>query len=243
MKNHRPDLNGLLILDKPLGWTSADCCRYLRKGTGGAKVGHAGTLDPLATGVLVLCFGRATKLIDSLMASEKRYLAEIDLSRTSPTDDLEAPTEPVAVGEPPSIDAIRAACATFVGRIMQAPPIYSAIWVDGKRSYNLARSGDAAVLPARPVDVHAITIVGYAWPIVTLDILCGKGTYIRSLARDLGRALSTGGVLTSLRRTASGEFRAEGARDPRTITEGLQQADLLDMPTVSTIRPDADADS
>jgi tRNA pseudouridine55 synthase len=176
------------------------------------------------------------------MASEKRYLAEIDLSRTSPTDDLEAETESVAVERPPDAARVREVCARFVGEIMQTPPVYSAIWVDGKRSYNLARGGEAAVLPARPVAIHSIDIVSFAWPMLTLDVRCGKGTYIRSLARDLGRALHTGGVLTALRRTASGEFKADGARDPRSITKGLEQSDLLDMPTASAITPDADAD-
>ncbi|MBL8745151.1 MAG: tRNA pseudouridine(55) synthase TruB [Phycisphaerae bacterium] len=229
MKNRRPDLNGILVLDKPLGWTSADCCRYIRKGTGGAKVGHAGTLDPLATGVLVLCLGRATKLIDGLMASEKRYLAEVDLAHTSPTDDLEAPPVAAVIGSIPSETEVRAACARFVGEVMQTPPVYSAIWVDGERSYDLARRGEGVALAARRVDIHSIDVVRYEWPRLTIDVRCGKGTYIRSLARDLGGALGVGGMLTSLRRTASGRFTEAEARDPSAITQGLVQADLLDV--------------
>lgn len=215
------------MLDKPLAWTSADCCRYIRKGTGGAKVGHAGTLDPLATGVLVLCLGRATKQIDRLMATEKRYVAEVDLAHWSPTDDLEA--EPVAaeVFALPTMERVRDACSGFVGEVMQRPPVYSAIWVDGERAYHLARKGEAVALDARPVMIHSIEVKHFDWPKLTLDVRCGKGTYIRSLARDIGRALGCGGMLTALRRTASGEFTVDAARDPRTITEGLNPSELI----------------
>jgi tRNA pseudouridine55 synthase len=242
MKNRRPDLNGLLILDKPLGWTSADCCRYIRKGTRGAKVGHAGTLDPLATGVLVLCLGRTTKLIDSLMASEKRYLAEIDLAHTSPTDDLEAEPVPVPDARPPTPDAVRDSLRSFTGSIMQRPPGHSAVWIDGRRSYHLARKGEEVLLSARPVQIHSVDILSYDWPRLTIDVRCGKGTYIRSLARDLGRSLGVGGMLTALRRTASGAYTVEHARDPRTITQGLEPNDLLPVvPVDRTAIPHAGA--
>ncbi len=229
VKNRRPDLNGVLILDKPLGWTSADCCRYIRKGTQGAKVGHAGTLDPLATGVLVLCLGRATKLISGFMASEKRYLAEVDLAHTSPTDDLESERVAAVISAVPTVSQVRAACAGFVGEVMQTPPIYSAIWVNGERSYDLARKGEGVALASRPVSIYSIDVVGYEWPRLTIDVRCGKGTYIRSLARDVGKRLGVGGMLTSLRRTASGSFTVDAARDPGTITEGIGQADLLEV--------------
>jgi tRNA pseudouridine55 synthase len=235
MKNRRPDLNGLLVLDKPLGWTSADCCRYFRKGTRGAKVGHAGTLDPLATGVLILCFGRATRRIDALMAQEKRYRAQVDLAHVSPTDDLEAPPAPVEVATPPERSAVESACARFVGRIMQVPPAHSAVWVDGTRSYHLARRGEAVGLPPRPVEVREVAVLTYDWPILTIDVRCGKGTYIRALARDIGAALGTGGMLASLRRTASGGYTDATAIDPRTITQGLEAGDLLEA------EPDAPA--
>lgn len=230
MQNRRPDLNGLLILNKPLGWTSADCCRYIRKGTGGAKVGHAGTLDPLATGVLVLCLGKATKLIDSLMAREKRYLAEIDLAHTSPTFDLEVTPVPVAGAVAPSAARIGDACRSFVGSIQQVPPVHSAIWVDGRRSYHLARQGIDVVLPPRPVEVHSIDVIDFVWPRLTIDVRCGKGTYIRSLARDIGQALGVGGMLTALCRTTVGRYTLAEARDPTTITQGLEPHDLIAPP-------------
>jgi tRNA pseudouridine55 synthase len=206
LKNKRPDLNGVLVADKPLGWTSAQVCGLVRRRTRGAKVGHAGTLDPLATGVLVLCLGGATKMIPSLMAGRKRYLAEIDLAHTSPTDDLEGGRQAVEGAEAPTEEAVRRACASLVGTISQRPPVHAAVWVDGERSYNLARRGEAVELKVRPVEVYSIDPVEYAWPRLVLDVACGKGTYIRSLARDLGGSLGVGGMLTGLRRTEVGPF-------------------------------------
>ena len=210
--NHRPDLNGLLVIDKPLGVTSFSVCRSVRRLTRGAKVGHAGALDPLATGVLVLALGRATKAIDQLMATNKRYLADLDLAAFSTTDDGEGEFSPVAVKPPPSQDAIERAIVSFVGTIDQQPPIFSAVHIDGERAHKLARKGKLVDRPpSRPVMIHSIDIVKYAWPALTLDICCGKGTYIRSLARDLGERLQTGGMLTALRRTAVGPYSIDDA--------------------------------
>src|SRR5690606_8137872 len=181
--NLRPDLNGVLVLDKPLRMTSAQAVARVRHRTGGAKVGHAGTLDPLATGVLVLCLGRATKAIDALMATEKEYLAEIDLSVVSPSDDLETTPEPVAIGRVPTLGDIRAACARFVGEIEQRPPTFSAVHVGGKRAYDLAREGRLEERPAaKRVRIDSIEIVEYDWPRLVLDVQTGKGVYIRALA-------------------------------------------------------------
>jgi tRNA pseudouridine55 synthase len=233
-----PPLNGLLIIDKPAGITSMQVCRIIKSRLikGGfpkrVKVGHAGTLDPLATGVLVVLIGRATKLCDSLMAGEKRYTAEIDLSRTSSTDDREGTLTELPGLIPPSLEQLRAACATFVGTIQQRPPAHSAIWVDGERAYKLARKadkgrGEAVTLPARPVTIHEITVLNYGWPLAELDIRCGKGTYIRSLARDLGASLGIGGMLVNLRRTSSLPFHIDRAVPPESLPEALGQADLL----------------
>lgn len=211
-KNHRPDLNGVLALDKPLRMTSAQAVARVRHRTGGAKVGHAGTLDPLATGVLVLCLGKATKQIESLMGEEKEYLAEVDLSALSPSDDLETEPTPIKVARAPTLEELRAACARFVGEIEQRPPTYSAVHVGGKRAYDLARAGKIDERPAaKRVRVDSIEIVRYEWPLVTLDVQTGKGVYIRSLARDLGEALGCGGMLRALRRTRVGAFRVEEA--------------------------------
>jgi tRNA pseudouridine55 synthase len=205
-------MNGVLVVDKPLRMSSAQAVARVRHRTGGAKVGHAGTLDPLATGVLVLCLGRATKQIEALMATEKEYLAEIDLSVLSPSDDLE--TEPLAVevARPPSMDEVRSACDGFLGEIEQRPPTYSAVHIDGQRAYDLVRAGKLEERPAaKRVRIDSIRIVNYEWPMLTLDIQSGKGVYIRSLARDLGHALGVGGMLRSLRRTRVGKYRVEDA--------------------------------
>ena len=205
----------MLVIDKPLGWTSFDVCKLIRRATGGAKVGHAGTLDPLASGVLVVCLGRATKRIDEIMGTEKRYRAAIDLAHISESHDLETtptpPPTPADLTNPPNIERVREALASFVGVIDQTPPAHSAIQIDGQRAYTLARKGEAVELKSRPVTIHEISIIRYDWPTLEIDIRCGKGTYIRSLARDIGERLRTGGMLTGLVRTAVGEFRIEGA--------------------------------
>ncbi len=212
--NHRPDLNGLLILDKPLTATSARCCGIMRKRSSGGKVGHAGTLDPLATGVLVLCLGKATKLSERVMGTGKAYRAAVDLSARSASDDLETEPEPVDVAphDRPTRQGIESLLEReFTGVIQQAPPTFSAVHIDGKRAYTLARAGKAPEMERRPVRIDAVTVAEYRWPLLELDIACGKGTYIRSLARDIGLALRTGGMLTALRRTRVGPFTAEQA--------------------------------
>jgi tRNA pseudouridine55 synthase len=187
----------------------------------------------LATGVVVVLVGKATKLCDAVMAGEKRYLADVDLSRTSTTDDLEGELAEIPVASPPTREQVEAACAGFVGTIQQRPPAYSAIWVAGERSYHMARAGRATELPARPVVIHSVDIISYGWPIARLDIRCGKGTYIRSLARDLGVALGTGGMLAALRRTAVGEFTIERATPLNDLPERLTQGDLIGAPSAS----------
>jgi tRNA pseudouridine55 synthase len=231
-------LHGLLVIDKPPGMSSMQVCRIIKSRLirAGApkrvKVGHAGTLDPLATGVLVVLIGRATKLCDSLMAGQKRYTAEIDLSRTSTTDDREGRITELPGLKAPSLQELRVACAAHTGIIQQRPPAHSAIWVDGERAYKLARKadkgrGEAVNLPARPVQILSIDILQYEWPRLDLDIRCGKGTYIRSLARDLGASLGVGGMLVNLRRTASEPFRIDAAVPLDSLPNAMNQDDLL----------------
>lgn len=229
-----PGPTGVLVVDKPLGVTSAAMCtlvkgRLKRAHAGRPKVGHGGTLDPLATGVLVILVGRATKLSDRVMGSGKEYMAEIDLSARSPTDDLEAAPVPVRVDRPPSEADVRAACHRFLGRVMQAPPAHSAMKVGGKRAYELARAGEEAPLRPRPVEIREIELVAYAWPTARVRVSCGKGVYIRSLARDLGVALGVGGVLTALRRTRVGPFTVENASRPDTLPHALGEGDLISL--------------
>lgn len=221
-RNLRPDLNGVLVIDKPVGPSSFAICRDVRRLTGGAKVGHAGTLDPFASGVLVLALGTATKAIPQLMATDKRYTATVDLGALSSTDDPEGRISPVEIAAPPSREEIEEALAGFTGAIEQQPPVYSAVHVEGERAYKMARRGDLVERPpARTVHVHGIEILEYAFPNLELDVRCGKGVYIRSLARDLGGALGTGGMLTALRRTQVGPYALMDA-----ITVGSDGAEL-----------------
>ena len=226
----QPDANtlcGLLVIDKPEGMSSFGVVARVRRRAGRAKTGHAGTLDPLATGILVIAVGRATRSIDLLMATDKRYRTEVDLSAFTTTDDREGERREIACESPPSEDAIRSALHSIERSVEQKPPAFSAIKVDGQRSYRLARAGEPPDLPPRPVRIDAIHLVSYSWPIVDLDIQCGKGTYIRSIARDLGVALGTGGHCRSLRRTAVGPFDESIARHLDSLPDPLSQHDLI----------------
>ena len=227
--------SGLLIIDKPVGWTSMDVCArvraLVRRGGGPkrSKVGHAGTLDPFATGVLVVLVGKATKLSDAMMAGEKEYTAEVDLSRSSDTQDPTGVITEVVVPSPPDEQAVRAALVQFVGVIQQRPPIHSAMSIGGQRAYHLARKGQIAELPPRPVTVHEMRLDAYAWPIAKVFVRCGKGTYIRSLARDLGAALGAGGMLTQLRRERVGRYGIGMSRTIDSLPSQIVQSDLLPL--------------
>lgn len=199
-------LHGWLVIDKDAGMTSAAVVGKARRITGAAKVGHSGTLDPLATGVLPLAFGEATKTVSYVMDGAKAYRFTVAWGEARDTDDAEgAVTETSPVR--PSVDAIQAVLATFVGEIDQVPPAYSAIKVDGRRAYDLARSDQSVELAPRPVRIDSLVLV--ETPDVdhaVFEAWCGKGAYMRSLARDLGRALGTLGHITALRRLAAGPF-------------------------------------
>ena len=206
-------MEGVINLDKPPGLTSARAVdavkRLLPRGT---KVGHAGTLDPFATGVLLVLVGRATKACERLMDAPKQYEATVKLGATTATDDPESPEVPPPVPvTTPTREAVAAALPRFVGQILQRPPAFSAMKVGGRRAYDLARRGTAVDLEARPVRVYGIELLEYNYPLLRLRIDCGRGTYIRAIARDLGEALGTGGHLTQLRRTRIGNFAADSA--------------------------------
>lgn len=203
----------------------------VRRRAGGARTGHAGTLDPLADGVLVLALGRATKSIERLMDTDKRYRTAIDLSAFTATDDLEGERSEVPIAEPPGEEAIRAALKRFTGSIRQRPPAFSAVKIAGRRAYKMARKGQAVDLPARPVLVHAIDLILYRWPQVELAIHCGKGFYVRSLARDLGEALGTGGHCVSIRRTAVGPFTEAMATRLDDVPQPLAEEHLISLET------------
>ena len=201
----------VMLIDKPLDWTSFDVVRKVRNMIKIKKVGHAGTLDPLAKGLLILCTGKFTKKINEYMAKEKEYTGTITLGASTPTYDLES--EPV---DPCSVDhlteeIIRSATIKFTGPILQVPPIHSAIKINGKRVYELARKGQDVELEPRPVTIHEFEITAINLPEVNFRIVCSTGTYIRSIANDFGRELGVGGYLSKLCRTRIGEFKLEDA--------------------------------
>ena len=204
-------INGWLVVDKPAGMTSTAVVNAVRRITGAAKAGHAGTLDPLATGVLPIALGEATKTVPYAMDSAKRYRFTLRWGEARDTDDAEGAvpaTSPVR----PERAAIEAVLPRFTGEIDQRPPIYSAIKVDGRRSYDLARADQAPVLAMRPVRIDSISLAEMAdADHASFDVACGKGAYMRALARDIAEALGTVGHVSALRRTAVGGFRAEGA--------------------------------
>ncbi len=202
-------MNGLLVIDKPGGITSRDAVnRVQRWFPRKTKIGHTGTLDPLATGVLVVCVGAATRLADYVQAMGKSYASRFRLGAHSTTDDADGTiTEtPNAV---PSREQIDAALAAFVGTVEQVPPAVSALKLNGVRAYERARQGKDVALGARAVRIDAVRVTGFAWPWLDVEVDCGKGTYIRSIARDLGAKLGCGGLVQTLRRTRVGPFAAE----------------------------------
>lgn len=205
-------LNGILVIDKPVGMTSMRAVERVRRSLGGAKAGHAGTLDPLASGVLLVAVGRATKDIPRLMGMEKRYETRVDLSATTATLDAEGERVPgPQPSVPPTRERIEQALARFRGTFDQAPPAFSAVKIQGRRSYDLARSGQAVAPQPRPVTVHELEILDWAWPVLTLRIRCAKGFYVRSLARDLAEALGLAGHCLAIRRTAVGPYDVQAA--------------------------------
>lgn len=200
-------VSGIINLDKPAGITSARAVdavkRLLPRKT---KIGHAGTLDPFATGVLLLLVGKGTKLCERLMGQPKEYIAMVRLGATTATDDPESPEEIPPDSRPCTREQVNALLPEYVGQIMQTPPVFSAMKVAGRRAYDLARRGAEVQLEPRPVQVYELEVLSFEWPLLTLRVRCGRGTYIRSLARDMGRQLSGGGYLTQLRRTRIGDF-------------------------------------
>lgn len=239
--NSPPPPSGLVLVDKPArrAISSVTVCRAVKrkltaggvidpKRKRGMAVGHAGTLDPLASGLLIVLVGRATRLCEGLMHGEKTYLTDIDLAHSSITDDLEGEMIPNPVITPPDRATIeRIISEKFIGIIQQRPPAYSAIRVDGKRAYELARKGKTPEMQPRPITIHSINVLAYEFPKLTIEVLCGRGTYIRSLARDLGVAV-TGhpAVLTALRRTSIGPYRVEDAMGLEQMPNQLTAADL-----------------
>lgn len=213
-RRRRADLHGLLAVDKPAGWTSHDVVGRVRRLTGVRRVGHAGTLDPFATGVLVVAVGKATRLLRFVQEGEKRYVAHVILGAETDSGDIDGTV--VQTSNPqrwPSREALERVLAGFTGTITQVPPAHSAIRVDGKRLYEHARAGTQVDIPERTVTIHEITLERYDPPDLILEIACSTGTYIRSLARDIGRELQTCAYCHGLCRTRVGDFELPDAWD------------------------------
>ena len=223
-----PDLAGFLILDKPEPLSSMQAIAVVRRRAGRARTGHAGTLDPLATGILVVALGRpATRLIDRFMNTTKRYRTIVDLSAFTETDDREGERQVIEVESPPTRERVEEALSRFEGTIQQRPPAFSAIKIDGKRAYARARRGEDVRPEPRAVTIHRIKLLEYAWPAAEIEMLTAKGVYVRSVARDLGLALGTGGYCRTLRRTAVGPFDEAMATSLDDVPEPIEQADLI----------------
>lgn len=214
---------------KPYTWTSFQVVSRIRYqlsrkyGIKRFKVGHAGTLDPLATGVLLLCTGKATKRIEELQSHTKEYEAEIMLGATTPSYDMEHPVDATYPYEHITEEAVREVLKTFVGDIAQRPPLFSACKVDGKRAYDLARKGSDMELAPKQIRIDSIELLECKLPKINIRVVCGKGTYIRSLARDIGEALGSGAYLTALARTRVGEYKLEDCINPEAFQEWLEK--------------------
>lgn len=217
----------ILCFDKPYGCTSFDVVGHIRwhlcrrLGVRKLKVGHAGTLDPLATGVLIVCTGRATKRIEELQYNTKEYVATIRLGATTPSFDLEKPIDATYPTEHITRQMVEEVLTHFKGTIEQIPPSFSACKVDGKRAYKMARKGNEVELKPKTLQIDEIELTECNLPDITIRIVCSKGTYIRALARDIGQALQSGGHLIALRRTRVGHVRVEDCLNPQTFPQWL----------------------
>ncbi len=228
-------MQGILLVDKPKEWTSFDVVNYTRKFVAQAeskkpkncKVGHTGTLDPMATGLLVLLVGKEyTRRAGELSKLDKTYEVTMKLGETSTTGDVEGEKTKTSTIEP-GVEKVRRALSRLTGEIMQVPPIYSAMKIDGQRAYKLARQGKEVTLEARPVHIYESSLTSYEYPYVTFTSRVGSGTYIRSLVEDLGKELDTGAYMTDLRRTTVGEFLLSSAISPSKLTGEIIQTHLL----------------
>ena len=220
MENHRPEtyLDGaVLFIDKPLTWTSFDVVNKIRKslrhylGIQKIKVGHAGTLDPLATGLVIICTGKATKQIMQYQDLDKAYDAQVRLGSTTPSFDLETEVDETFPWEHITQEMVSMSLRQFIGELQQIPPLYSAKSVDGKRAYEIARKGKTVELKPQQITINHLELLSFTPPDLTIQVECSKGTYIRSLARDIGISLKSGGHLTGLRRTRIGPHRVDQA--------------------------------
>lgn len=229
-------MNGVLLVDKPAGWTSHDVVAKLRGVLGEKRIGHAGTLDPMATGLLVVFVGRATKAVSFAEAQEKRYIARLRLGVTTDTQDTTG-TILSATEQHITLPELEAALSAFRGEILQTPPMYSAVKVDGRRLYEIARRGREVERAARPITIRRLEIIGSADGDWLLDVTCSKGTYIRTLCHDIGAALGCGGAMAALRRISVGDYAVREAYTMDALTAmQREKAETLLMPLDSVFR-------
>ena len=231
---------GLLNVDKPAGITSRDVVNRVQRLVSPHKVGHAGTLDPLATGVLVIGIGPATRLVEYIQRMPKTYLGTFLLGRSSDTEDIEGNIVELSAAPVITQEQVLAVLPSFIGTIQQMPPAFSSLKVAGQRAYALARRGEAVELTPRPVEIHALEMVSFGYPEMQLLVRCGSGTYVRSLGRDIARALGTEAVMSALERQAIGSFRLENALSFDELSADLIRERLLspalavaDLPQIS----------
>ena len=229
----------ILYIDKPLHWTSFDAVKRVRSIMSRRlkikkiKVGHAGTLDPLATGVMIVCTGKATKRIDELQAHTKEYVATIALGATTPSYDLETEIDATYPTEHITREMVDEVLKKFTGRIEQVPPAFSACKIDGKRAYKMARKGKEVELKAKILVIDEIELLEYSQQSIVVRVVCSKGTYIRALARDIGAALNSGGHLTALRRTRVGDVKVEECLTVEQAVEMLNNIEIV-MPEIAS---------
>ena len=229
----------ILYIDKPLHWTSFDAVKRVRSIMSRRlkikkiKVGHAGTLDPLATGVMIVCTGKATKRIDELQAHTKEYVATIALGATTPSYDLETEIDATYPTEHITREMVEEVLKKFTGRIEQVPPAFSACKIDGKRAYKMARKGKEVELKAKILVIDEIELLEYSQQSIVVRVACSKGTYIRALARDIGAALNSGGHLTALRRTRVGDVKVEECLTVEQAVEMLNNIEIK-MPEIAS---------
>ncbi|MCM1020747.1 MAG: tRNA pseudouridine(55) synthase TruB [Muribaculum sp.] len=229
----------ILYIDKPYRWTSFDVVKRLRGELTRRlhcrklKVGHAGTLDPLATGVMIVCTGRATKQIDTLQASVKEYVATISLGATTPSFDLETEIDATYPTEHITRQLVEQTLLSFIGTINQTPPAYSAIKINGERAYTFARRGEQVEMKTKTLVIDTIELLDYQPNEITLRIVCSKGTYIRALARDIGQALNSGAHLTALRRTRIGKVTIDQCLSPADMVKQIKELPV-EMPETKT---------
>lgn len=214
------------VIDKPLGWTSSDVVRRIKfrlrhKGFRKIKVGHAGTLDPLATGVLLVCIGKATKRVEALQAEEKEYTADLMLGATTPSFDMEHPVDKTYPTEHITREMLERALESLKGERLQSPPVYSAKKIEGVRAYELARAGEEVAMRKALINIYDLSLERFEMPEISIRVRCSKGTYIRSLAAEIGEGVNSGAYLTSLRRVRSGGFTVDEAMSVDEFCEKL----------------------